>query len=58
MLGKVLVLATLAMLCGCAGGGRYAGFNNCSADGSVVLIEYPNSTGSYSGLNNAPCKGT
>jgi hypothetical protein len=57
MLRTILVLATLAMLGGC-GGGRYAGFNNCSADGSVVITEYPNSAGSYAGLNNGPCKGT
>ncbi|HUB97316.1 MAG TPA: hypothetical protein VL993_15445 [Stellaceae bacterium] len=56
MLRKIIVLATLAMLCGCSGAGRYAGLNNCSADGSVVLREYPNSTGSYAGLNNGPCK--
>ena len=56
MLSKIIVLATLALLGGCAGGGRYAGFNNCSADGSVVVTEYPNSAGSYAGLNNGPCK--
>jgi len=58
MLGKIIVLASLALLAGCAGGGRFAGFNNCSADGSVVLTEYPNSAGIYDGLNNGPCKGT
>jgi hypothetical protein len=51
----IIVLATLALLSAC-GGGRYAGFNNCSADGSVVVTEYPNATGSYEGLNNAPCR--
>jgi hypothetical protein len=56
---SILVFATLAavaLLGGCAEGGRFAGWNNCSADGSVVLMEYPNSTGSYAGLNNGPCK--
>ncbi len=56
MLSKLIVLATLVVLCGCSGGGRYAGLDNCSADGSVVLTEYPNSAGSYAGLNNGPCK--
>jgi hypothetical protein len=50
----IFVLVTLALLSAC--GGRYAGFDNCSADGSVVVTEYPNSAGSYEGLNNAPCK--
>ena len=50
----ILVLATLALLSAC--GGRYAGLDNCSADGSVVVTEYPNAAGSYAGLNNAPCK--
>jgi hypothetical protein len=50
----LLLIVTLALLSGC--GGRYAGFNNCSADGSSVVREYPNSAGSYEGLNNGPCK--
>jgi hypothetical protein len=50
----ILILATLALLSAC--GGRYAGFDNCSADGSVVVTEYPNALGNYEGLNNAPCK--
>jgi hypothetical protein len=54
MIKTILVLATLAVLGGC--GGRFAGFNNCSADGSTVLFEYPNAQGSYAGLNNGPCK--
>lgn len=55
MIKTILVLATLAILAGC-GGGRYAGLNNCSADGSPVVWEYPNADGSYDGLNNGPCK--
>ena len=50
-----LVLLPLALLTAC-GGGRFAGFNNCSADGSPVLIEYPNEQGHYDTLNNGPCK--
>lgn len=55
MIKTILVLATLAVLAGC-GGGRYAGLNNCSADGSPVVWEYPNADGNYDGLNNGPCK--
>ena len=55
MFRTILLLATLALLGACSGG-RYAGFDNCSADGSVVTYEYPNSVGNYEGLNNAPCK--
>ncbi len=51
----IFVLAALAALTAC-GGGRYAGLNNCSADGSPVIWEYPNADGSYDGLNNGPCK--
>ncbi len=47
-----LLLAAALLLAGC--GGRFAGFNNCSADGSPVWFEYPNSQGSYEGLNNGP----
>jgi hypothetical protein len=54
MARTILVVITLALLGGCTG--RYAGFDNCSADGSVVVREYPNSTGSYEGLNNGPCQ--
>lgn len=54
MTRAILILATLALLSAC--GGRYAGFDNCSADGSVVVTEYPNAVGSYEGLNNGPCK--
>jgi hypothetical protein len=50
----LIVLVALAALSGCSG--RFAGFNNCSADGSLVMFEYPNSQGSYEGLNNGPCK--
>jgi hypothetical protein len=56
MFRTIIVLVTLALLSGCAG--RFAGLNNCSADGSVVLREYPSSTGSYDGLNNGPCNKT
>jgi hypothetical protein len=52
-----IILAALALLGGCAGnGGRFAGLNNCSADGSVVMFEYPNSAGNYNGVNNGPCR--
>jgi hypothetical protein len=50
----ILFILTLALLSSC--GGRYAGFDNCSADGSAVVMEYPNSAGSYDGLNNGPCQ--
>ena len=50
----VITLIALAVLSGCSG--RFAGFNNCSADGSYVMFEYPNSKGSYDGLNNGPCR--
>ena len=48
------VVITLALLSAC--NGRYAGFDNCSADGSAVVMEYPNSMGTYDGLNNGPCQ--
>ena len=51
----IILVITLALLSSC-GGGRYAGFDNCSADGSPVVMEYPNSAGSYDGLNNGPCQ--
>ena len=51
-----VILGSLLMLSACADGGRWAGFNNCSADGSPVLIEYPNAQGNYDTLNNGPCK--
>jgi hypothetical protein len=54
MLRAVLLVLALSLLTGC--GGRFAGFSNCSADGSVVWYEYPNAQGSYEGLNNGPCK--
>jgi hypothetical protein len=50
----IIVIMTLTLLSACSG--RYAGFDNCSADGSAVVMEYPNSTGTYDGLNNGPCK--
>jgi hypothetical protein len=37
-----------------AGCGRFAGFGNCSADGSVVWWETPNQSDRYDGLNNRP----
>ena len=52
----VLVLAAVVLISGCSAGGRFVGFNNCSADGSTVVVEYPNKAGSYDGLNNGPCK--
>lgn len=53
---SAVILGSLLMLSACADGGRWAGFNNCSADGSPVLIEYPNAQGHYDTLNNGPCK--
>jgi hypothetical protein len=58
MVQKILLLVVLtATLAGCSGG-RFAGFNNCSEDGSTVWMEYPNAKGTYDGLNNGPqyCK--
>jgi len=53
MTKNIVALAMVAaLLAGC--GGRFAGFGNCSSDGSVVWWEYPNSAGSYEGLNNSP----
>jgi hypothetical protein len=52
----VLIMLAVGMLSGCGAGARFVGFGNCSADGSVVWFEYPNSKGEYEGLNNAPCK--
>lgn len=51
-----VIFGSLLMLSACADGGRWAGFNNCSADGSPVMIEYPNAQGHYDTLNNGPCK--
>ncbi len=56
LVGAAVILGSLLMLSACADGGRFAGFNNCSADGSPVLIEYPNAQGNYDTLNNGPCK--
>lgn len=50
----LIVVLAVGMLSAC-GGGRFAGLNTCSADGSVVLVEYPNAQGAYDGLNNGPC---
>jgi len=54
------VVAILSLLGACSsnqtGERRWAGFNNCSADGSVVLWEYADKNGSYEGLKNGPCK--
>lgn len=55
MTRAIFVLLAVATLANC-GGARFAGFGNCSADGSVVWFEYPNSKGEFEGLNNAPCK--
>lgn len=49
----LIVILAVGVLSAC--GGRFAGFENCSADGSVVWYEYPNADGSYDGLNNGPC---
>jgi hypothetical protein len=53
MLRSLPVLIAAALLLA-ACGGRFAGFGSCSADGSPVWFEYPNSKGSYDGLNNGP----
>ena len=50
-LATVFIAALLLSACST---GRWAGLNNCSADGSPVWWEYPNSKGSYDGLNNGP----
>jgi hypothetical protein len=61
-MSRVVLLIVLGLAlpllsaCDTGKGGRWAGFNNCSADGSVVWWEYPNAQGSYEGLNNGPCK--
>lgn len=55
MIRASIVLLPMVLLTAC-GGGRFAGFDNCSADGSPVLIEYPNANGNYDTLNNGPCK--
>lgn len=55
MIRASIVLLPMVLLTAC-GGGRFAGFNNCSADGSPVLIEYPNAEGNYDTLSNGPCK--
>ncbi len=54
MVRALVVLLALGCLSGC--GGRFAGFSNCAADGSVVWYEYPNAQGSYDTLNTGPCK--
>jgi hypothetical protein len=56
MARALFLIVTIALVAGCSGGGRFAGFNNCSADGSTVMVEYPNQAGTYDGLNNGPCK--
>jgi hypothetical protein len=53
-MARTLSLLFLASLLLSACGGRFAGFGSCSADGSPVWFEYPNSQGSYDGLNNGP----
>ena len=56
MARALVILIAAGLVASCSGGGRFAGFNNCSADGSTVLVEYPNKAGSYDGVNNGPCK--
>jgi hypothetical protein len=53
MTKNIVAFAVLALLLS-ACSGRFAGFGNCSADGSTVWWEYPNQAGSYEGLNNNP----
>ncbi|MBX6367125.1 MAG: hypothetical protein IRZ04_04045 [Rhodospirillales bacterium] len=53
MLKHIAAVAALAVLL-TACEGRFVGFDNCSADGSVVWWEMPNSRGSYEGLDNNP----
>lgn len=53
---RAMILVVPLVLLGACGGARFAGFNNCSADGSAVLFEYPNSQGRYDTANNGPCK--
>ncbi len=48
----VILITTLFL--GACSTGRWGGPMNCSADGSPVWWEYPNSKGSYEGLNNGP----
>ena len=47
-----VMFAAVLALSACSG--RWAGGTNCSKDGSVVWFEYPNSKGSYEGLDNKP----
>jgi hypothetical protein len=51
-----MILLSAALLTLAACGGRFAGLNNCAADGSVVWMEYPNAQGNYDTLNTGPCK--
>lgn len=55
-MSRFFVLAGVLMMAGCAapGGGQYVGLNQCAADGSVVMWEYPNSDGSYKGIAVSP----
>jgi hypothetical protein len=52
MLGISIALVACTTLVGCADGGRFAGLQSCSGDGSVVWWEYPNKAGTYEGINN------
>ena len=56
MLRTYAIILVAALALSACSTGRWAGFNNCSADGSTVWWEFPNSKGSYDGLNNGPCK--
>jgi hypothetical protein len=54
MLRSLSMLVAAGLLLAACSTGRFAGFENCSADGSPVWWEYPNSKGSFDGLNNGP----
>jgi hypothetical protein len=58
MARSLALIVGVTLLLGACTGGRWGGPMNCSADGSPVWYEYPNSKGSYEGLNNGPqnCK--
>lgn len=46
----VVAAALLLAACSSPGDGRFVGVNQCAPDGSVVFWEYPNSQGTYRGI--------